>query len=95
MLAFGVVLGLLQGITHAADYVDVLDLPARVSALALNSPLSGMARAGERVIAVGQRGHILFSDDGGKHWQQAAVPVSADLTAVNFASASPRLGGGQ
>ena len=83
-VAFGVVLGLLQGVTLAADYVDVLDLPARVSALAINSPLSGMARAGERVVAVGQRGHILFSDDAGKHWQQAAVPVSADLTAVNF-----------
>ncbi|NYU07364.1 glycosyl hydrolase, partial len=87
-VAFGVVLGLLQGVTHAADYVDVLDLPARVSALAINSPLSGMARAGERVIAVGQRGHILFSDDAGKHWQQAAVPVSADLTAVSFPDAS-------
>jgi photosystem II stability/assembly factor-like uncharacterized protein len=83
-LAFGVVLGIMQGVTHAAEYVDVLDLPARVSALAINSPLSGMARAGERVIAVGQRGHIVFSDDAGKHWQQAAVPVSADLTAVNF-----------
>ncbi|WP_130905222.1 YCF48-related protein [Pseudomonas sp. Sample_22] len=83
-LALGIVLGVLQGVTHATDYVDVLDLPARVSALAINSPLSGMARAGERVIAVGQRGHILFSDDAGQHWQQAAVPVSADLTAVNF-----------
>lgn len=83
-LALGVVLGVLQGVTHAANYIDVLDLPSRVSALAINSPLSGVARAGERVIAVGQRGHILFSDDAGKHWQQAAVPVSADLTAVNF-----------
>jgi len=83
-LAFGVVLCLSQGITHAAEYVDVLDLPARLSALAINSPLSGMARAGGRVIAVGQRGHILFSDDAGRHWLQAAVPVSADLTAVNF-----------
>ncbi|MFU2327076.1 WD40/YVTN/BNR-like repeat-containing protein [Pseudomonas sp. NFX98] len=83
-LALGVVLGLLQGITHAADYVDVLDLPVKVSALAIKSPLSGMARAGERVIAVGQRGHILFSDDSGQHWKQATVPASADLTAVNF-----------
>jgi len=87
-VAFGLALGLLQGVTHAADYVDVLDLPARVSALASNSPLSGMARAGERVIAVGQRGHILFSDDAGQPWQQAAVPVSADLTAVSFPNAS-------
>ena len=87
-VAFGLALGLLQGVTHAADYVDVLDLPARVSALAINSPLSGMTRAGGRVIAVGQRGHILFSDDSGSHWQQAAVPASADLTAVNFPTAT-------
>jgi len=83
-LALGVVLVLSQGVAQAAAYVDVLDLPAKVSALAINSPLSGMTRAGERVITVGQRGHILFSDDAGQHWQQAAVPVSADLTAVNF-----------
>ena len=87
-LALGVVLGIMQGVSHATDYVDVLDLPAKASALAINSPLSGMARAGERVIAVGQRGHILFSDDSGKHWQQAAVPASADLTAVNFPTAT-------
>ena len=87
-LAFGVVLCLSQGITHAAEYVDVLDQPARVSALAINSPLTGMTRAGSRVITVGQRGHILFSDDSGQHWQQASVPVSADLTAVSFPTAS-------
>jgi photosystem II stability/assembly factor-like uncharacterized protein len=87
-MALGVVLALLQGLSQASGYVDVLDLPARVSSLAVNSPLSGMARAGERLVAVGQRGHILFSDDGGKHWQQAAVPVSADLNAVSFSSAT-------
>jgi photosystem II stability/assembly factor-like uncharacterized protein len=79
---------MLQGLSQASGYVDVLDLPARVSALAINSPLSGMARAGDRLIAVGQRGHILYSDDAGKHWQQAAVPVSADLNAVSFPSAT-------
>lgn len=87
-LACGVVFSLLQGVSLAADYVDVLDLPATVSALSINSPLSGMTRAGGRVITVGQRGHILFSDDNGQHWQQASVPVSADLTAVNFPTAT-------
>jgi len=87
-LACGVVLSVSQGVSFAADYVDVLDLPARVSALAVNSPLSGMTRAGGRVISVGQRGHILFSDDCGQHWQQASVPVSADLTAVSFPTAT-------
>ena len=87
-LALGALLVTLQGLSQASAYVDVLDLPARVSALAVNSPLSGMARAGERLVAVGQRGHILYSNDAGKHWQQAAVPVSADLNAVSFPSAT-------
>ncbi|MEX5686263.1 WD40/YVTN/BNR-like repeat-containing protein [Pseudomonas silesiensis] len=87
-LAFGVVLCLSQGLSQASGYVDVLDLPAKVSALAGNSPLSGMARAGDRLVAVGQRGHILYSDDVGNHWQQAAVPVSSDLNAVSFPSAT-------
>lgn len=80
-------LALWHGITPAAGFVDVLDLPAKASALAISNPLVGMTRAGERLIAVGQRGHILYSDDSGKHWQQASVPVSTDLNAVNFPSA--------
>ncbi|MBK5415521.1 WD40/YVTN/BNR-like repeat-containing protein [Pseudomonas sp. TH31] len=86
LLALGVTLALLRGVAQADSYVDVLDLPASASALAMHSPLLDTARAGERLVAVGQRGHILYSDDCGKHWQQAAVPVSSDLTAVNFPS---------
>ncbi|MFQ2101478.1 WD40/YVTN/BNR-like repeat-containing protein [Aeromonas sanarellii] len=70
----------------AAAYVDVLDLPAKASALARQSPLLDLAQAGKRLVAVGQRGHILYSDDDGRHWQQAGVPVSVDLTAVAFPS---------
>ncbi|WP_166360878.1 WD40/YVTN/BNR-like repeat-containing protein [Pseudomonas akapageensis] len=86
LLALGATLALLQGFAQAAAYVDVLDLPARPSALAVRSPLLDTARAGNRLVAVGQRGHILYSDDDGKQWQQAGVPVSADLNAVNFPS---------
>jgi photosystem II stability/assembly factor-like uncharacterized protein len=78
---------LLQGVAHATSYVDVLDLPAKPSPLAVRSPLIGIARAGERLVTVGQRGHILYSDDAGKHWSQASVPLSSDLTAVFFPSA--------
>lgn len=63
---------------------DVLDTPARKSPLAARSLLNGLARAGQRVVAVGQRGHVLFSDDAGRNWQQAEVPVSSDLAAVQF-----------
>jgi len=68
--------------------VDVLDVPAARSALAPRTLLNGLARAGDRVIAVGQRGHVLYSDDAGANWQQADVPVSSDLVAVSFPSPS-------
>jgi photosystem II stability/assembly factor-like uncharacterized protein len=83
-LAFGLVLVLLQGVAQATSYVDVLDLPAKPSGLAVRSPLLGVTRAGERLVTVGHRGHILYSDDSGQSWQQARVPVSVDLNAVHF-----------
>ncbi|WP_433741032.1 WD40/YVTN/BNR-like repeat-containing protein [Pseudomonas putida] len=85
-LLMGAALALSQGFAQAAAYVDVLDLPAKPSALAVRSPLLDATRAGDRLVAVGQRGHILFSDDAGQQWRQAAVPVSADLNAVYFPS---------
>ena len=70
----------------AADsgWRDVLDTPATASPLAQRGLLLGLARAGDAVVAVGQRGHALVSSDAGGHWQQAAVPVSSDLVAVSF-----------
>lgn len=47
------------------------------------------ALAGERVVAVGERGVVALSDDGAGHWRQArSVPVSVTLTAVRFADAA-------
>ena len=70
-----------------AAFQDVLDTPARISALAQRSPLSALAHAGGRLVAAGQRGHVLWSDDGGDVWHQASVPVSSDLVALCFADA--------
>lgn len=86
LLALAALLALWQGAAQATNYVDVLDLPAKQSALAVRSPLLDVTRAGQRLIAVGQRGHILYSDDAGKDWKQAEVPVSSDLNAVDFPS---------
>jgi photosystem II stability/assembly factor-like uncharacterized protein len=74
----------------AADgaWRDVLDTPASGSALAPRGLLNGLARAGNRLVAVGQRGHVLLSDDAGRSWRQAAVPVSSDLVAVSFPTAT-------
>ena len=67
---------------------DLLDRPAMPSALAARMPLNGIARAGNRLVAVGQRGHILVAADGALQWTQATVPVRVDLTAVHFPSAN-------
>lgn len=61
--------------------------PALVSRSAAQSVMLGAAHAGARIVAVGERGIILLSDDNGKRWQQADVPVSVSLTAVRFADA--------
>ena len=39
---------------------------------------------GSHVIAVGERGHILLSDDRGVSWRQAEVPTRSTLTAVQI-----------
>jgi photosystem II stability/assembly factor-like uncharacterized protein len=72
----------------AAGFRDVLDTPAAPSTIAATGLYNGLARAGDRIVAVGQRGHIVYSDDGGALWKQAAVPVSSDLVAVTFPTAT-------
>jgi photosystem II stability/assembly factor-like uncharacterized protein len=74
--------------TPAASFQHPLDVPAVVSSLAAHSPLYAVAKAGKRLVAVGQRGHIVYSDDDGGAWRQASVPVSTDLVAVSFPSAT-------
>ena len=72
------------------SFVDVLDQPSMPSTLAAQRVLQATAVAGQRLVAAGARGHIVYSDDRGATWQQAKVPVSADLTALHFVNA--RLG---
>ena len=58
-----------------------------VAPLAVQSLMLDVARAGDRLVAVGERGHILYSDDEGKTWTQSdAVPSRTMLTAVTFAN---------
>ncbi|HJV26467.1 MAG TPA: YCF48-related protein [Aromatoleum sp.] len=70
----------------AWTFVGPLDRPAVASSLASQSPMMAVAAAGNRLVAVGQRGHIVYSDDRGSTWKQAEVPVSTDLVAVTFPS---------
>jgi photosystem II stability/assembly factor-like uncharacterized protein len=68
-------------------FQDVLDVPA----ISVRAPdknfFTSVARAGQRLVAVGQRGLIVFSDDHGRNWKQARVPVQSDLTDVRFLTA--------
>lgn len=47
--------------------------------------LNGIVRAGQRLVAVGEHGLVIWSDDNGRAWHQATVPVDVNLTAVAFA----------
>jgi len=71
----------------AGEFKGVSNTPAMVTSLAAHRPLNAVVASGSRLIAAGQRGHIVYSDDNGVTWQQASVPVSSDLTAVFFSSA--------
>jgi len=46
--------------------------------------LLDVTHAGTRLVTVGERGHILYSDDQGKDWTQAKVPSRQLLTALYF-----------
>jgi photosystem II stability/assembly factor-like uncharacterized protein len=64
----------------------VLDTPA----IAVRRPnrvfLEAVTLAGARLIAVGEHGVIIVSDDCGSSWRQAAVPVDVTLNCVAFAT---------
>ena len=70
--------------TAGFAYKTPLEVPAMPSRFAAETPLIGVAMAGKRIVAVGLRGHIVYSDNEGKSWTQAQVPVSSDLVAVSF-----------
>lgn len=84
-----VVLGLfLASTAGAAGISDALDRPAIDVREPSHSVLLAATAVGDRLFAVGERGLILSSTDGGKKWGQLASPVSVTLTGVRFSDAS-------
>lgn len=62
--------------------------PAEQRAGAASSPMLAVARAGRRLVAVGERGTVLLSDDDGGSFRQArSVPIASTLTSVSFVDA--------
>lgn len=60
------------------------DVWSTLSAKSDKGLLLDVTKAGARLVMVGERGHILYSDDQGKTWTQAKVPTRQLLTAVTF-----------
>jgi photosystem II stability/assembly factor-like uncharacterized protein len=72
----------------AGTVADWAAIPAHGWPTPAHMMLMDAARAGSRLVAVGELGVIIHSDDEGKSWQQARrVPVSATLSAVTFTDA--------
>lgn len=69
----------LANATPAGDTVYSIESAKSAKGLMLD-----VVHAGKRLIAVGDRGHILYSDDQGSTWTQAKVPSRQLLTSVFF-----------
>lgn len=67
-----------------AGLPPVLERPAVPTPLARNAALLAAARAGRRVVVGGERGIVLYSDDEGRQWTQATVPVQVSITSLLF-----------
>lgn len=75
----------------AASAIDLLETPSPHSPRAPEQLLNSLVSAGsDRLVAAGARGTIVYSDDNGRSWTQAAVPVAVMLTALHFPT--PQLG---
>lgn len=84
-----------QPAAPAAASTPVL-VPAQRVAHATSAMLLASARAGERIVAVGDHGVVLLSDDQGKSFRQAqVVPADVTLTSVSFANAKQGWAAGQ
>ncbi len=57
--------------------------PSEIMPLAQRSPMLGLVNTGKHLVAVGDRGQILVSNNG-RNWAQVPTPVRAPLTAVSF-----------
>ena len=91
LAAAALTLTLTLALASSASLASAAPPPADESSalrpLAEKSLLLDVEAAGSRLVAVGERGHVLLSDDQGASWKQVVVPTTALLTGVAFADA--------
>lgn len=85
ILLFITLLGSFFTVAQANSSSDLLELPAKESALATKSVLMAMTPNNDAILVVGERGHIINwqNDD---NWQQQQSPVSVAITDVTILS---------
>lgn len=76
-----------ENFVEAQTVNDLLRLPAVRMTRISKGLLLDVTTAGPRVVAVGEQGRIVYSDDAGASWTQAEVPVCVTLTALCFPTA--------
>lgn len=80
-------LALLSGAyAHALTGVDALDTPSIPVKTPSRVLLIAITQAGARLVAAGEHGVIIYSDDQGQSWTQGSVPVNVTLTCLAFAT---------
>ncbi|GAA0782250.1 MULTISPECIES: WD40/YVTN/BNR-like repeat-containing protein [Pseudomonadati] len=81
MLRSAVAIGLSACLYTASVNAQLDPLTVQIQPQAQSSLLVDIAKAGDKLVAVGQRGHVLVLD---QQWQQVASPVVTQLTNVFF-----------
>ena len=83
---FGLVLFLVVLIASifGSSFAGQSDTPAILMPLAAKSLILDLANPGQRIVAVGWRGHIFISEDHAQTWHQVEAPTRSMLTSVYF-----------
>ena len=87
LFRLALLIGLLLSAANAQNNATGSDSGSSIAPLAAKSLLLDGTRAGNRLVVVGERGHVLLSDDNGDSWRQVSVPTRVTLTAVSFVDA--------
>jgi photosystem II stability/assembly factor-like uncharacterized protein len=75
----------LAAVPCAAQQAEVLPSSGPLTATTMQRLLlTDAARIGNRIVAVGDRGYVVYSDDNGTSWKRAKAPAAPLLTAVRF-----------
>ncbi len=84
ILALGLISSITAPVPARGDSDEMVPEPVIVMPKASTSLLLDAEAAGDTLVAVGARGHVLVSVDGGTNWRQSEVPTRAMLTAITF-----------